>query len=83
MDKESILILANVMIANETTGHLRDPAIINYLFKSVYELTDFDEESYNLFSLDDIATLVDASFKSQMELSDKYGDLFYDILRKQ
>ena len=71
------------MIANETTGHLRDPAIINYLFKSVYELTDFDEESYNLFSLDDIATLVDASFKSQMELSDKYGDLFYDILRKQ
>ena len=64
MDKESILILANIMIANETTGHLRDPAIINYLFKSVYELTDFDKESYNLFSLDDIATLVDASFKS-------------------
>ena len=46
VDKNSILLLASVLIASETTGHLRDPAIINYLFKSVYELTDIHEDGY-------------------------------------
>lgn len=46
LDKENIMILASVMVSNETTGHLRDNAVINYLFKSVYELTDHDENSY-------------------------------------
>ena len=46
LDKESIMLLANVMISNETTGHLRDSAVINFLFKSVYELVDHNEEQY-------------------------------------
>ena len=46
VDKNSILLLASVLIASETTGHLRDPAIINYLFKSVYDLTDIHEDGY-------------------------------------
>lgn len=83
LDKESIMIMASILIASETSGHLRDPAVINYLFKSVFELTDFDEDGYQQFSMQDIATLVDASYKSQMMLQDKYGDLFYDILDKQ
>jgi len=40
------MLLANVMISNETTGHLRDSAVINFLFKSVYELVDHNEEQY-------------------------------------
>ena len=31
----------------------------------------------------DISTLVDAYYKSQMALTDKYGDLFIEILGKQ
>lgn len=31
----------------------------------------------------DISTLVDAYYKSQMPLTDKYGDLFIEILGKQ
>lgn len=46
LDKDSIMLLASILIASETTGHLRDPAIINYLFKSVYELTDIEEDGY-------------------------------------
>lgn len=48
------------MVSNETTGHLRDNHVINYLFKSVYELTDQDEDSYRQFGLQDVAILVDA-----------------------
>lgn len=33
--------------------------------------------------MNDISILVDASYKSQMRLTDKYGDLFIDILQKQ
>lgn len=40
LDKDSIMLLASVLISSETSGHLRDPAVINYLFKSVYELVD-------------------------------------------
>ena len=40
LEKELIMLLASVLIASETTGHLRDPAVINYLFKSVFELSD-------------------------------------------
>jgi hypothetical protein len=76
------MLLASVMIANETTGHLRDSAVINFLFKSVYELVDVDNESYQLFSMSDISILVDAYYKSQMPLNDKFGDLFVDILAK-
>ena len=36
-----------------------------------------------MFSMQDIANLVDASYKSQMMLQDKYGDLFIDILDQQ
>jgi len=66
LDKDSIMLLASILISNETTGHLRDPMVINYLFKSVYELVDFDEDSYQLFSMGDIIMLVDAYYKSQM-----------------
>jgi hypothetical protein len=83
LDKESIMLLASVLISSETTGHLRDAMVINYLFKSVFELTDSDTNSYMLFSMGDITTLIDAYYKSQMNLSDKYGDLFFDILNKQ
>ena len=83
LEKEPIMLLASILISNETTGHLRDPLVINYLYKSVYELVDFNETSYQLFSMEDITTLLDAYYKSQMELSDKYGDLFVDILKKQ
>lgn len=71
-----------MLVSSESTGHLRDPQIINYLFKSVYELTDADENSHMLFSFSDISILVDAFYKSQMDLSDKYGDLFIDILQR-
>lgn len=64
LSKESIMLLASVMISSETTGHLRDPQIINYLFKSVFELVDFDEDYYKYFTMADIATLVDAFYKS-------------------
>ena len=83
LDKDSIMLLASVLIASETTGHLRDPLVINYLFKSVFELVDFDSQSYQKFSLQDISILIDAYYKSQMPLTDKYGDLFFDILDKQ
>ena len=45
LDKDSIMVLANVMVANETSGHLRDPELINYLFKSVFEIVDFQENN--------------------------------------
>ena len=64
LDKESIMMLASVMIANETTGHLRDPNVINYLFKSVFELVDSEEDAYTMFSMGDISILVDAFYKS-------------------
>jgi len=64
LNKDSIMLLASVMISNETTGHLRDSQIINYLFKSVFELVDFDEDYYKYFTMADIATLVDAFYKS-------------------
>jgi len=83
LDKDSIMLLASILIASETTGHLRDPAVINYLFKSVFELTDYDENSYQMFGMEEIAILVDAYYKSQMVLQDKYGDLFFEILEKQ
>ena len=83
LDKNSIMVLASVLIASESTGHLRDPAVINYLFKSVYELTDFGEDGHLNWGLQDVAILLDASYKSQMMLKDKYGDLFFDILNKQ
>ena len=54
------MVLANVLIMSETTGHLRNPLIINYMFKSVFELSEFSEESYKSFNMADIATLVDA-----------------------
>ena len=56
--------------------------MINYLCKSVFELVDAEEDNYTLFGLDDIAELADAYYKGQMALSDKYGDLFVDILSK-
>ena len=62
------MLLANVMVTNEATGHLRDSAVINYLFKSVFELVDVSEDSTNLFGFEDIAILADASYKSQMDL---------------
>ena len=31
------MLLAQVLVSSETTGHLRDPAVINYLFKGVQE----------------------------------------------
>lgn len=83
LQKEQIMLLAQVLITSETTGHLRDPQIINYLFKSVFELVDSRDDGHHLFSLADIALLVDAFFKSQMQLLDTYGDLFIDILNEQ
>ncbi len=77
------MLLASVMIANETTGHLRDAEVINFLFKSVFEIVDSDEDAYQQFSMADISILVDAYYKSQMPLKDTYGDLFVDILAKQ
>ena len=71
------------MTASESLRYLRDPAVINYLFKSVYELVDHDDDNYNQFGLDEIAKLVDTFYKSQMVLTDKYGDLFFDILDRQ
>ena len=62
--KEHIMVLANIIISNETSGHLRNPLIINYLFKSVFELKEYTEEGYKQFDLGDIATLVDAFYKS-------------------
>ena len=76
------MLLASVMIASQSSGHLRDPAVINYLFKSVFELVDYDEENYNQFGVDEISELLDAFYKSQMVLTDKYGDLFFVILDK-
>ena len=64
LNKESIMILANVMIANETSGHLRDHLVINYLFKSVFEIIDFEPDFYTHFTMQDIATLLDAFYKS-------------------
>ena len=77
------MVLANIIISNETSGNLRNPLIINYLYKSVFELSEYSDEGYLNFNLEDIATLVDAYYKSQMKLKDKYGDLFVDILKKQ
>ena len=42
----------------------RNPLIINYLFKSVFELKEYTEEGYKQFDLGDIATFVDAFYKS-------------------
>lgn len=81
--KEHILILANILIENGTSGQLRDPDIINYLFKSVFELVEFTPDSYKIFDMADITTLIDAFYQSQMPLSDKYGNLFIEILVKQ
>lgn len=83
LEKDSIMLLAGVLNASETTGHLRDPEVINYLFKSVYELVDADELAYKRFDMADVSILVDAFYKSQMPLLDKYGDLFVDILERQ
>lgn len=55
LDKDSIMLLASVMISNESSGHLRDPEVINYLFKSVYELVEVDPENVRLFGIEDIA----------------------------
>ena len=43
LDHSSIMILAHILVASETTGHLRDGRIINYLFKSVFELVESDD----------------------------------------
>ena len=64
LDKHSIMVLANVLVASETSGHLRDPEVINYLFKSVFELVDFEENGMQQFSYEDVSTLVDAFYKS-------------------
>jgi hypothetical protein len=58
------MILANILISNETSGHLRNPDIINYLFKSVFELVEFTPDSFKLFDMADIATLIDSYYKS-------------------
>ena len=73
--------MASVLVSNNSSARLRDPLVINYLFKSVFELVD--HESSELFGMDDIALLVDAQYKSQMPLTDKYGDLFVKILEEQ
>ena len=52
------------MISNETSGHLRNPLIINYLFKSVFEMSEYSENGHKNFDFADIATLVDAFYKS-------------------
>ena len=64
MTKEHILILANIMISNETSGHLRNPTIINYLFKSVFEMSEYAADGHKNFDFSDIVTLVDAFYKS-------------------
>ena len=64
LTKEHILILANIMISNETSGHLRNPLILNYLFKSVFEMSEYSDDGYKNFNFEDIATLVDAFYKS-------------------
>ena len=58
------MVLAHIMVASETTGHLRDGRIINYLFKSVFELVEQNQDTSAKFSFEDISILVDAYYKT-------------------
>ena len=58
------MVLAHIMVASETTGHLRDGRIINYLFKSVFELVEQNQDTSVKFSFEDISILVDAYYKT-------------------
>ena len=64
LSKESIMVLTHVMIASETRSHLSNPKVINYLLKSVFELVEQGEDNYKMFTLEDVAALVDAFYKS-------------------
>ena len=74
------MMTAGLMLQPESAAHLRDPKLINFLFKSVYELQGDSTRYTEPFNVQEISILLDSYYKSQMTLLDKYGDMFVELL---
>lgn len=93
LPKDQIILLAQVLIA-QSTGQMRDPQVVDYVFQSAAKLIESKSKDQTTpgtlrlaetnFSFREVSILVDAFYKTQLGLHGvQYGDLLLEHLESQ
>ena len=72
LEYSALMMLANIMTQQEG-AMLRDPKTVDYLFREAVAL----QKAGVAFKFSDVAALVDASFKTQLQMQENQADLLF------